>query len=68
FLASTLMVFESKQSPLTLGADNLELGTKVLTKLVREVLEELFEARFKVDDETLQARCLELTRREIVVR
>ncbi|KAH1114692.1 hypothetical protein J1N35_008070 [Gossypium stocksii] len=50
---------ECKQSPLTLDADNPELGAEALTKLVREVLEEVFEARFKADDETLQPRRLE---------
>ncbi|KAH1082324.1 hypothetical protein J1N35_022085 [Gossypium stocksii] len=52
-----------KQSLLTLGADNPKLGTEALMKLVREVLEEVFEARFKVDDETLQARRLECNKK-----
>ncbi|KAH1040052.1 hypothetical protein J1N35_041795 [Gossypium stocksii] len=54
---------KSKQSPLTLGVDNPELGTEALTKLIREVLEEVFEARFKADDETLQARHLECNKK-----
>ncbi|KAH1121705.1 hypothetical protein J1N35_004865 [Gossypium stocksii] len=29
----------------TLGIDNLELGTEVLTRVVREVLEKVFEAK-----------------------
>ncbi|KAK5825160.1 hypothetical protein PVK06_019965 [Gossypium arboreum] len=47
----------------TSGNNNPELGTKVLTRLVREVLEEVFEARVKAYGETLQARRLEYSRK-----
>ncbi|KAH1082847.1 hypothetical protein J1N35_022608 [Gossypium stocksii] len=47
---------EVKVSPPTSGGDNLELGTKALTYLVREVLEELFEARVKEMGEMLRSR------------
>ncbi|KAK5775712.1 hypothetical protein PVK06_043644 [Gossypium arboreum] len=47
----------------TSGNNNLKLGTEALTQLVREVLEEVFEARVKAYGETLQARCLECTRK-----
>ncbi|KAK5776638.1 hypothetical protein PVK06_044598 [Gossypium arboreum] len=43
----------------TLGNNNPELGTEALTRLVREVLEEVSEARVKAYGETLQARPLE---------
>ncbi|KAH1056729.1 hypothetical protein J1N35_034794, partial [Gossypium stocksii] len=49
----------SKQDLPILGGDNLELGTEALTRLVREVLEELFKARVKEMGETLQTRCLD---------
>ncbi|KAH1082933.1 hypothetical protein J1N35_022694 [Gossypium stocksii] len=45
---------EVKVSPPTSGGDNLELGTEALTQLVREVLEEVFEARVNEIGETLQ--------------
>ncbi|KAK5840012.1 hypothetical protein PVK06_008874 [Gossypium arboreum] len=50
------MVQETKVriSPPTLGSDNLELGTEALTRLVREVLEEVKEI-----GETLRARCVD---------
>ncbi|KAH1097885.1 hypothetical protein J1N35_014806, partial [Gossypium stocksii] len=43
--------------------DNPKLGTVALTRLVRQVLEEVFEARVKVNGETLQARCLECSKK-----
>ncbi|KAH1031762.1 hypothetical protein J1N35_043936 [Gossypium stocksii] len=52
-----------KVSPSTSGSDNPELGTEALTRLVREVLEEVFEARIKVNGETRQARCLECSKK-----
>ncbi|KAK5770993.1 hypothetical protein PVK06_047160 [Gossypium arboreum] len=35
----------------TLGSDNPEVGTEALTRLVREVLEEVFEAWIKKNSE-----------------
>ncbi|KAK5794419.1 hypothetical protein PVK06_035644 [Gossypium arboreum] len=52
----------------TLGSDNPELGTEALTQLVREVLEEVFEARVKANGETLQARCLDCNKKRVAVR
>ncbi|KAH1114205.1 hypothetical protein J1N35_007583 [Gossypium stocksii] len=54
---------EVKVSLLTSGNDNPELGTKALTRLVREVLEEVIEARVRANGETLQARCLECSKK-----
>ncbi|KAH1056000.1 hypothetical protein J1N35_034065, partial [Gossypium stocksii] len=54
---------EVKVGSPTSGSDSLELGTEILTRLVREVLEEVFEARVKVVGETFQARCLERKRK-----
>ncbi|KAH1056854.1 hypothetical protein J1N35_034919, partial [Gossypium stocksii] len=54
---------EVKVSPPTSGSDNPELGTEALTRLVREMLEEVFEAKVKVNSETLQARCLECNKK-----
>ncbi|KAH1063790.1 hypothetical protein J1N35_028777 [Gossypium stocksii] len=42
-------------SPTTSGSDNPELGIEALTWLVREVLEEVSEARIKANGETIQA-------------
>ncbi|KAK5784427.1 hypothetical protein PVK06_038951 [Gossypium arboreum] len=50
---------EDSMSPLTLGGDNLELDTEALTRLVREVLEGVFEARIGGISETLQTRCVD---------
>ncbi|KAK5835799.1 hypothetical protein PVK06_011507 [Gossypium arboreum] len=47
-----------KESLPTSGNNNPELGTEALTRMVREVLEEVFEARVKAYSETVQARCL----------
>ncbi|KAK5775464.1 hypothetical protein PVK06_043359 [Gossypium arboreum] len=52
-----------KVSPPTSGNNNLELGMEALTRLVRKVLEEVFEARVKANGETLQARRLECSRK-----
>ncbi|KAH1082942.1 hypothetical protein J1N35_022703 [Gossypium stocksii] len=43
----------------TSGSNNLELGTKALTQIVREVLKEVFEARIQGISETLQIRCVD---------
>ncbi|KAK5819261.1 hypothetical protein PVK06_024238 [Gossypium arboreum] len=40
----------------TSGSDNPELGIEALTQVVREVLEEVFEARIRGTSEMLQAR------------
>ncbi|KAH1074184.1 hypothetical protein J1N35_026512, partial [Gossypium stocksii] len=48
-------------------SDNQEAGTKALTRLVREVLEEVFEARIGAISETLQDRCMTMGRGEIAV-
>ncbi|KAK5839714.1 hypothetical protein PVK06_008545 [Gossypium arboreum] len=45
---------EVRISPSTSGSDNLVLGTEALTRLVREMLEEVKEI-----GETLQARCVD---------
>ncbi|KAK5785566.1 hypothetical protein PVK06_040162 [Gossypium arboreum] len=50
-------------SLLTSGNNNPKLGTKALIWLVREVLEEVFEARVKTYGETLQARHFECSRK-----
>ncbi|KAH1098064.1 hypothetical protein J1N35_014985 [Gossypium stocksii] len=42
---------EVKVSLLTSGSDNPDLGTEALTRLVREMLEEVFEARVKANAE-----------------
>ncbi|KAK5819546.1 hypothetical protein PVK06_024554 [Gossypium arboreum] len=52
-----------KVSSLTSGNNNSELGTEALIQLVREVLEEVFEARVKAYGESLQARHLECSRK-----
>ena len=52
-----------KVSPLTSGNKNLELGTEALIRLVKEVLEKVFEARVKVYGETNQARQLECSKK-----
>ncbi|KAK5839408.1 hypothetical protein PVK06_008191 [Gossypium arboreum] len=52
-----------KVSPPTSGNNNPKLGTEALTWLVREVLEEVFEARVKAYGETLQVRRLECSRK-----
>ncbi|KAK5794077.1 hypothetical protein PVK06_035271 [Gossypium arboreum] len=46
----------------TLANNNPELSIEALTRLVREVLEEVFEERVKAYGETLEARCLECSR------
>ncbi|KAH1114385.1 hypothetical protein J1N35_007763 [Gossypium stocksii] len=43
----------------TLGSVNLELDIEALTRVVREILEGVFEARIKEIGETLQARCID---------
>ncbi|KAK5839505.1 hypothetical protein PVK06_008302 [Gossypium arboreum] len=50
---------EVRVSSPTSGGDNPEHGTEALTQLVREVLEEVFEAIVKEIGEMLQARCLD---------
>ncbi|KAH1064152.1 hypothetical protein J1N35_029139, partial [Gossypium stocksii] len=52
-----------KVSSPTSGSDNLEISTEALTRMIREVLEEVFEARLKVNGETLQARCWECNKK-----
>ncbi|KAH1056803.1 hypothetical protein J1N35_034868 [Gossypium stocksii] len=52
-----------KVSPPTAGNDNPKLGTDALTRLVRKVLEVVFEPRVKANDETIQARCLEFSKK-----
>ena len=52
-----------KVSLLTSGNSNPELGTESLIRLVREMLEELFETRVKAYGEILQARHLECRRK-----
>ncbi|KAH1107271.1 hypothetical protein J1N35_011039 [Gossypium stocksii] len=54
---------EGKQGLPTLGADKPELGMEALTRLVTEVLEDVFEARVKGNGEKLQATCLECNRK-----
>ncbi|KAK5794063.1 hypothetical protein PVK06_035256 [Gossypium arboreum] len=51
--------FEVSVISLTLGSDNPDLGTEALTRLVREVLEEVFEARVERTGEMLQTRCVD---------
>ncbi|KAH1090559.1 hypothetical protein J1N35_017816 [Gossypium stocksii] len=43
----------------TLGRDNLELGTKALTRVVREVLEQAFKARLERLGGLVQSRCVD---------
>ncbi|KAK5771902.1 hypothetical protein PVK06_048158 [Gossypium arboreum] len=45
-------------SPST-GSDNPELDTEALTRVVREVLEKVFEARIRGPSEMLQVRCVD---------
>ncbi|KAK5845774.1 hypothetical protein PVK06_001996 [Gossypium arboreum] len=52
-----------KVSQLTSGNNNPELGTEALIRLVKEVLEEVFEARVKAYGGALQARNLEYSRK-----
>ncbi|KAH1091418.1 hypothetical protein J1N35_018675, partial [Gossypium stocksii] len=40
----------------TLGSDNLEFGTKTLTRVVREVLEKVFEASLERNKKLVQGR------------
>ncbi|KAH1031260.1 hypothetical protein J1N35_043434, partial [Gossypium stocksii] len=54
---------EGKQGLPTSSTDNPELGTEALTRLVGEVLEEVFEARVKEMGEMLQYRCLDCRRK-----
>ncbi|KAH1048239.1 hypothetical protein J1N35_039023 [Gossypium stocksii] len=54
-------VQESKVNTIkpTSGSDNPELGTEALTRIVKKVLEEMFEVRIRGISETLQARCVD---------
>ncbi|KAH1031481.1 hypothetical protein J1N35_043655 [Gossypium stocksii] len=54
---------KGKQSLLTSGSDNSELGTEALAELVRKVVEKVLETKVKDIRETLQARCLECKKR-----
>ncbi|KAK5812405.1 hypothetical protein PVK06_027835 [Gossypium arboreum] len=47
----------------TSGSDNPELGTEALTRLVRNVLEEVSETRVKEIGEMLQAGCLDFKKK-----
>ncbi|KAH1056462.1 hypothetical protein J1N35_034527 [Gossypium stocksii] len=55
----TDMDSKAKQGPPTSDANNPELGAEALTRLVREALVEVFEARVKKMSETLQSGCLD---------
>ncbi|KAH1047036.1 hypothetical protein J1N35_037820 [Gossypium stocksii] len=44
---------EVNTSPPILGSDNSELGTEALTRMVREVLKEVFKARIRETSEKL---------------
>ncbi|KAH1113970.1 hypothetical protein J1N35_007348 [Gossypium stocksii] len=72
FKLATELIWISKETEVkvdspTFGSDNTELGSEALTQLVREVLEEVFEARVKEMGEMLQTRCLTVRRREITI-
>ncbi|KAH1046363.1 hypothetical protein J1N35_037147 [Gossypium stocksii] len=43
----------------TSSSDNSELGTEALTRVVREVLEKVFEPRLERANEMFQARCVD---------
>ncbi|KAH1114781.1 hypothetical protein J1N35_008159 [Gossypium stocksii] len=60
----TIQELEVDASLPTLGNDNLELGTKAQTLVVREVSEEVFEARIRETSETLQARCMDCEKKK----
>ncbi|KAH1032705.1 hypothetical protein J1N35_044879 [Gossypium stocksii] len=50
---------EFNMSPPTSGSDNPELGFEALTRVVKKVLEEVFEGKIREISETLQARCVD---------
>ncbi|KAH1031378.1 hypothetical protein J1N35_043552 [Gossypium stocksii] len=47
----------------TSGSSNPELGTRVLTQLIKKVVEEVLKTKIKEIRETLQAGCLECKKR-----
>ncbi|KAH1097709.1 hypothetical protein J1N35_014630 [Gossypium stocksii] len=55
-LSQTLMLAQPNNRYEFEGSDNPKLGTKALTQIVREVLEEVFEARIREISETLQGK------------
>ncbi|KAH1055192.1 hypothetical protein J1N35_033257 [Gossypium stocksii] len=54
-----LVQLEVNLSLPTLSSNNPELGIEALTQVVKEVLEEVFEARIREISETFQARCVD---------
>ncbi|KAH1030925.1 hypothetical protein J1N35_043099 [Gossypium stocksii] len=54
---------EDNAISLTSGSDNPELGTEALTRVVREVLEIVFEARIRGTSETLQTMCVDCAKK-----